>query len=213
MDIKEARDTAYNWIEETFIDKLSGNEENNDEYNLANEMGFNKYQVDIDSCWPENFELADELNMSCDDIQISFEKKSRNSGKTSFKMKNFHHENMELVLELYENILYRHYLEKNLIFLRGGTAWVRGLVNDGWFIYDKGKKEFWFFSPRFSVCDKKIENDTGSFMLEVSLDCFECIDAVNVISQAKEKYSNEPEVLKWIIEQVILGKNRKPQID
>lgn len=41
MDIKEARETAYNaynWIEETFIDKLvSGNEENNDEYNLAEE--------------------------------------------------------------------------------------------------------------------------------------------------------------------------------
>ena len=144
MDRDEAREAAYSWIEKTFIDKIAcENEEDKDEYNLADEMGFNKYQVDLDTCWLENVGFADELlNMLYDDIKISFEKKSRNSGRVSFKMKEFHHEDMEIILELYENILQRHYLEKMLMFLRGGTAWVRGLINDGWFVYDKERRDF-----------------------------------------------------------------------
>ena len=117
------REAAYNWIEKTFIDKLAyENEEDTGDYNLAEEIGFNKYQVDLDTCWPENFEFADKLNMLYDDIQISFDKKSRNSGSVSFKIKNFRHKDMELILELYESILHRHYLEKELIYLRGGTV-------------------------------------------------------------------------------------------
>ena len=97
MDRDEAREVAYDWIEKTFIDKIaSENEEDIDEYNLAEEIGFNEYQVDIDSCWPENFELADELNMLYDDIQISFEKKSRNSGRVFFKVKDFRYKKWSL---------------------------------------------------------------------------------------------------------------------
>lgn len=209
MDRDEAREAAYNWIEKTFIDKIAYDiEENNDEYNLAKEIGFNEYQVDLDTCWLENVGFADELNnMLYDDIKISFEKKSRNSGRVSFKLKEFRHEDMEIILELYENILQRHYLEKMLMLLRGGTAWVRGLINDGWFIYDKERRDFCFFTPGFNVYDRKIENEIGSFMIEVSLTGFENIGGdVHVIRKVKEKYPDEPEILKWIIEQIIKGK-------
>ena len=213
MDRDEARKAAYDWIEKTFIDKIAReNEEDNNEYNLANEMGFNKYQVDLDTCWLENVGFADELlNMLYNDIQISFEKKSRNSGRVSFKIKNFRHEDMALILDMYETILHRHYLEKMLMLLRGGTAWVRGLINDGWFIYDKERRDFWFFTPGFNVYDRKIENEIGSFMLEVSLTGFEYIDDTTVLLQAEKKYPNEPEIMKWIKEQIILGK--KPFTD
>lgn len=208
MDREEAREIAYAWIEKTFIDNIAYDiEGDNDEYNLAKEIGFNEYQVDLDTCWLENVGFADELlNMLYDDIKISFEKKSGNSGKVSFKIKNFRHEDMEIILELYENILQRHYLEKMLMLLRGGTAWVRGLINDGWFIYDKERREFWFFTPGFNVYDRKIEGKIGSFMIEVSLTGFENIGDVHVIHKVKEKYPDEPEILKWIIEQIIHGK-------
>ncbi len=208
MDRDEAKEAAYEWIEKTFIDKIAYDiEEDSDEYNLAEEIGFNEYQVDLDTCWLENVEFADELNnMLYDDVKISFEKKSRNSGRVSFKMKEFRHEDMEIILELYENILQRHYLEKMLMFLRGGTAWVRGLINDGWFIYDREEREFWFFTPGFNVYDRKIENELGSFMIEVSLTGFENIGDVHVIYKVKETYPDEPEILKWIKEQFILGK-------
>lgn len=208
MDRDEAKEAAYEWIEKTFIDKVAYDiEEDNDEYNLAEEIGFNEYQVDLDTCWAENVELADELNnMLYGDIQISFEKKSRNFGRVSFKMKDFRHEDMELILDLYETILHKHELQKTLMFLRGGTAWVRGLINDGWFIYDKEEREFWFFTPGFNVYDRKIEGEIGSFMLEVSLTGFKYIDDTSVMIQAKNKYSDEPEIMKWIKEQIILGK-------
>lgn len=94
MDREEAREIAYAWIEKTFIDNIAYDiEGDNDEYNLAKEIGFNEYQVDLDTCWLENVGFADELlNMLYDDIKISFEKKSGNSGKVSFKIKNFRHE-------------------------------------------------------------------------------------------------------------------------
>jgi len=48
-------------------------------------------------------------------------------------------------------------------------------------------------------------------MIEVSLTGFENIGGdVHVIRKVKEKYPDEPEILKWIIEQIILGK--KPNI-
>ncbi len=209
MNREEAKEAAYNWIEKTFIDKLvCENEENNDDYNLAYEMGFNKYQVDLDTCCLENIGFTDELlDMLYNDIKISFAKKSRNSGRVSFKIKDFCHEDMEIILELYENILQRHYLEKMLMLLRGGTAWVRGLINDGWFIYDKERRDFWFFTPGFNVYDRKIEEEVGCFMIEVSLTGFENIGSdVHVIHKIKEKYPDEPEILKWIKEQIILGK-------
>ena len=133
-----------------------------------------------------------------DDIQISFDKKSRNSGRVSFKIKNFRHKDMELILELYESILHRHYLEKELIYLRGGTVWVRGLINDGWFIYDRERREFCFFTPDLNIYDKKIENEIGSFMLEVSLTGFTYIDDNTVMLQVKSKYPDEPEIIRWI---------------
>ena len=73
MDRDEAREAAYSWIEKTFIDKIAcENEEDKDEYNLADEMGFNKYQVDLDTCWLENVGFADELlNMLYDDIKLA----------------------------------------------------------------------------------------------------------------------------------------------
>ena len=213
MDRDEAREVAYDWIEKTFIDKIAYNfEEDNDEYNLAEEIGFNEYQVDLDTCWAENVELADELNnMLYGDIKISFEKKSRNSGRVSFRMKDFRHKDMELILDLYETILHKHELQKMLMFLRGGTAWVRGLINDGWFIYDKEEREFWFFTPGFNVYDRKIEGEIGSFTIEVSLTGFTYRDGIDVIIQAEKKYPDEPEIMKWIKEQVILGK--KPNTD
>ena len=208
MDRDEAKEAAYEWIEKTFIDKIAYNlEEENDDYNLAEEIGFNEYQVDLDTCWVENIELADELNnMLYDDIQISFEKKSRNSGMVSFKLKEFRHEDMELILDLYETILHKHELQKMLMFLRGGTAWVRGLINNGWFIYDKEEREFWFFTPGFNVYDRKIEGEIGSFTIEVSLTGFIYVDDTTVMIQAENKYPDEPEIMKWIKEQIIRGK-------
>ena len=92
------------------------------------------------------------------------------------------------------------------MYLRGGTSWGRGLINDGWFIYDRERREFWFFTPDFSIYDKKIENEIGSFVLEVSLTGFENIGDVHVINQVKKKYSNEHEIIKRINDQIILGK-------
>ena len=203
MDRKEAREVAHNWIERVFIDKLvSACEESDTEYNLATEMGFTRYEVDLDSCDMENFIFADELCISYEDISISFEKKSRNSGIVSFKLKNYIKEDMELVLELYENILQRHYLEKDLRYIRGG-AWTRPLVNDGWFIYDSTGERFWFFTPGFNVSDRKIENEVGSFYLDVSLTRFDFIDKYRILAQLEEKYPSELDILKRFREEVL----------
>lgn len=48
-------------------------------------------------------------------------------------------------------------------------------------------------------------------MLEVSLTGFENISDVHVICKIKGKYPNEPEILKLIIEQIILGKKQIPK--
>ena len=96
------------------------------------------------------------------------------------------------------------------MYLRAGTDWVRGLIKDGWFIYDKEEREFWFFILGFNVYNRKIDNEIGSFMIEVSLTGFYNVDYISVISQTEAKYPNEPEIMKWIKEQVILGK--KPNI-
>ena len=77
MTKEEAREAAYNWIEKSFIDNLVSGNEDNSKYNLVYEMGFMRDSVDLDYYGGDKyFDIAEELNMSCEDIQISFDKKS-----------------------------------------------------------------------------------------------------------------------------------------
>lgn len=187
MDKKEAREAAYDWIEKTFIDKLaSGDVASDKDYNLAFEMGFSEYAIDLDYCALKHCFLAEEIDMSFRDIKISFDKKSRNSGIVYFKMRTFDQEKMELVLEVYENILQLHRLDDTIIYESA-----RATLNGGWFIYDCSDKHFWCFTPGFYVFDRKIESNTGSFRIEVSLTNFESMDKYDAIIHVKNTYTPE----------------------
>ena len=110
---------------------------------------------------------------------------------------------MELVLELYECILQKHDVKTDMMYIRGGS-WTRSLINDGWFIYDKEDDEFGFFTPGFNVYDRKIEDEVGSFTIEVSLTNFVYMDRISVMIQAEKNYPSESEVLKRLEKEVLL---------
>ena len=126
--------------------------------------------------------------MSFRDIKISFDKKSRNSGIVYFNMRTFDKEKMELILEVYENILQLHRLDDHIIYESA-----RATLNGGWFIYDCSDKHFGCFTSGFYVFDRKIEDETGSFRIEVSLTNFESMDKYDAMIHVEKEYT--PEIL------------------